>query len=103
MSVEMKPIGNRVLIEMEPLQETTASGLSLPKSVMESRNKLREGDVIAVGDGRATMTGDIIPMQVKEGSRVLFDPSKGVVVQEGKNGSPDVILFEEIDLYCILR
>lgn len=92
----MKPLGNKVLIRPVEEKQETASGLTIPKSALGS---VQKGTVIAAGKGAATMSGDLIPMEVGEGDEVLFPRNEGIEI-EFKDET--ILLFHETDLYCIL-
>jgi len=64
----MKPMGDQILLKAEKIQETTKSGIILTSNV----NNYSDADVIAVGTGLFTQTGDKIPMTVKVGSKVIL-------------------------------
>tara|TARA_R110001583_G_scaffold11926_4_gene53237 strand:+ start:3446 stop:3739 length:294 start_codon:yes stop_codon:yes gene_type:complete len=66
--MKMKPMGDQILLKKEKGQETTKSGIILSAST----NNYESAEVIAIGPGLYTQTGDRIPMTVKEGSRVLL-------------------------------
>ena len=66
--MKMKPMGDQVLLKGEKVQETTKSGIILTSNV----NNYSEAEVIAVGDGLFTQTGDRIPMTVWKGAKVLL-------------------------------
>ena len=66
--MKMKPMGDQILLKAEKVQETTKSGIILTSNV----NNYSDADVIAVGTGLFTQTGDKIPMTVKVGSKVIL-------------------------------
>lgn len=65
------PLGDRVLIQIPPREEKTASGIIIPETVGEERTDSRRGKVVAVGEGKYD-DGKLVPMQVKKGDEVLF-------------------------------
>ena len=65
--MKMKPMGDQILLRAEKVQETTKSGIILTSSV----NNYSDADVIAVGTGLFTQTGDKIPMTVTVNDRVI--------------------------------
>jgi chaperonin GroES len=93
----MRPLGNRVVVCPNEEERTTKSGLVLPSTMTEN---IQKGTVIAVGRGAATMSGDLIPMEVQVGDTVLFSKHKGIEMT-GPEGEK-VLLFHETDLFCIL-
>lgn len=82
MNLKFKPLEDRVLIERSEAQNKTAGGIIIPDSAKE---KPVEGEIIAIGDGKVTSEGKIIPMKVKPGDKVLFGKWSGTEVKlEGK-------------------
>ena len=67
MATKVKPLGDRVLVEPQEKEETTASGLVLPDTAKE---RPQEGKVIAVGPGRLNDDGKRIAMDIKAGDVV---------------------------------
>src|SRR5919109_350792 len=70
---KIKPLGNRVLVRRSKAQ-TSKGGILLPDSAQE---KPREGEVIAAGNGKANENGQIEPMSIQVGNRILFGPYAG--------------------------
>lgn len=68
--MNIKPLSNHVLIEPVKEEEKTKAGIFLPDTA--SKEKSEEGVVIAVGPGKKTDDGKIVPMSVKPGDKVLF-------------------------------
>jgi chaperonin GroES len=68
-ATKVKPLGDRVLIQPEDRETTTASGLVLPDTAKE---KPQEGTVMAVGAGRVNDDGVTVALVVKEGDKVLY-------------------------------
>ena len=66
----IKPLSDHVLIEPLRQEEKTKSGILLPETA--EKEKPEQGKIIAVGPGKKTEDGKIIPMEVKEGDVVLF-------------------------------
>lgn len=91
----IKPLGDRVIIEAVAKEETTASGIVLPETAKE---KPQEGKIVAVGSG-AVKDGQRIPLEVKEGDRVLFSKYAGTEVKfEGR----ELLIMRESDILAIL-
>ena len=79
MSVNIKPLEDRVLVQSLEAEQTTASGLVIPDTAKE---KPQEGKVIAVGPGRFDSEGDKrIPLDVKVGDVVIFSKYGGTEVK----------------------
>ncbi|MDQ0194025.1 MULTISPECIES: co-chaperone GroES [Paenibacillus] len=91
----IKPLGERVLVEASEAEETTSFGIVLPDS---SKEKPQEGKVIAVGSG-ALKDGVRVPLEVKEGDRVIFSKYAGTEIKyEGK----EYLIMKESDIHAIL-
>ena len=69
MANNMIPLGDRVIVRRDDAEEKTKGGILLPSG---SQEKPREGVVITVGPGRITEHGDLIPMAVEKGQRIMF-------------------------------
>ena len=83
MSIAIKPLGDRVLVEAEEKAEETRSGIIIPKNAEEGSGAVSIGKVIAVGDGRETDEGRVIKPKVEVGQRVAFSWGEKVEI-EGK-------------------
>jgi len=66
----IKPLSDHILIEPVKEEEKTKSGIFLPETASKERSE--EGKVVAVGPGKRNEKGDIIPVSVKPGDKVLF-------------------------------
>ncbi|MBC7251615.1 MAG: co-chaperone GroES [Anaerolineae bacterium] len=98
MSIKLKPLGDRVVVEPVEQEEKTASGIILPETAKE---KPQEGIVIAVGPGRRDEAGKRIPMELKEGDRVLYAKYAGTEVKLG--GDKKVLILKESDILAIVE
>ena len=92
----IRPLGDRVLIRPIQWEETTKSGIVLPDT---AREKPQKGEVIAVGPGRFDEDGDRIPMDVKQGDRVLFAKYAGT---ELKIDEDEFLILSEKDILAIV-
>ncbi len=91
MSLNIKPLADRVVIEAAIAEEKTASGLIIPDTAKE---KPMRGKVVAVGPGKKDE-----PTTVKVGDTVLYGKYAGTEIQvEGK----DFLIMRESDLYAII-
>lgn len=97
MSLKLKPLGNRVVIEPAESEEVTAGGIVLPETAKE---KPQKGTVIAAGPGDRDESGKRIPMDVKEGDSVLFAKYAGT---EFKLDGKKLLILRETDLLAILE
>jgi len=91
-ATKVKPLGDRVLVEPQEKEETTASGLVLPDTAKE---RPQEGKVIAVGPGRLNDEGKRIAMDVKAGDVVVYSKFAGTEYSE--NGT-DYLVLRESDI-----
>ena len=76
--VKIKPLGDRVLVRPIEKEEKKKSGLIIPDTAKE---KPLEGKVLAVGKGKATEDGKILPMDVKVGDQVLYGKYAGTEIK----------------------
>lgn len=96
MSITLKPLGNRVVVEPVEQEEITAGGIVLPETAKE---KPQKGLVISVGPGDRDDDGDYIPMDVKQGDTVLFAKYAGTEIKiDGKK----LLILRESDLLAIV-
>ncbi len=93
---KLRPLGDRVVVRPIEQEEVTASGIVLPDT---AREKPQRGEVIAVGPGRLDDDGDRMPMEVKEGERVLFAKYAGTEVKVGEN---EFLIISEKDILAIV-
>jgi chaperonin GroES len=96
MSISLKPLGNRVVIEPVEQEEMTAGGIVLPETAKE---KPQKGSIVAVGPGDRDENGKRIPLDVKEGDTVLFAKYSGT---EFKLDGKKLLILRESDLLAIL-
>ena len=97
MALEIKPLGDRVVVEPIEKEETTPSGLVLPETAKE---KPQEGNVLAVGPGRLNDDGTRVPLDVKVGDRVLYAKYAGT---EFKMDDKRYLILGEKDILAILQ
>ncbi|MBP1702214.1 MAG: groES [Chloroflexi bacterium] len=96
MAINLKPLGNRVVIEPLESEEVTAGGIVLPETAKE---KPQKGKVISTGPGDRDEDGKYIPMDVKTGDTVLFAKYAGTEIKvEGKK----LLILRESDLLAIV-
>jgi chaperonin GroES len=91
MSVNVKPIADRVLVEPSPAEQTTASGIIIPDTAKE---KPQRGKVVAVGIGKKDE-----PMTVKAGDNILYGKYAGTEITiEGK----EYLIMRESDIFAVI-
>ena len=88
--MRVRPLHDRVLIKRVEEQETVRGGIIIPDTAKE---KPQEGEVVAVGTGKRLESGQIIPLEVKEGDRVLFGKYSGTEIKV--EGTDYLILRED--------
>ena len=76
----LKPLADRVLVEVDVEESKTAGGILLPDT---AQKKSQKGTVIAIGSGKVLDNGERLPFEVAVGDRVLFAKYSGVDIQEG--------------------
>ena len=78
--MNLKPLGDRLIVELLEEEETTVSGIVLPDTAKE---KPQRGSVLAVGPGPRDEDGECIPMDVAEGDEVVFSKYGGTEIKLG--------------------
>ena len=76
----LKPLADRVLVEVDVEESKTAGGILLPDT---AQKKSQKGTVIAIGSGKVLDNGERLPFEVAVGDRVLFAKYSGVEIEEG--------------------
>ena len=92
----IKPLGDRVIIELVEQEEKTASGIVLPDSAQE---KPQEGKVVAVGSGRVNDKGEKVALEVSTGDRIIFSKFAGTEV---KYEGTEYLILREDDILAIV-
>ena len=92
----IKPLGERVVIEVAESDVTTASGIVLPDTAKE---KPQKGKVVAVGTGKLLENGQRAGLEVKEGDSVVFSKYSG---SEIKVDDKDYLIVRESDILAFL-
>lgn len=95
------PLGDRIVVKQSKQEEVRASGLVIPDT---AREKPQMGEVIAVGPGRVDDNGKRVPIDVKNGDRVLYAKYSGQEVPRGVFGSDDeeYMILKENDILAKL-
>ncbi|BBW98301.1 MULTISPECIES: co-chaperone GroES [Geobacillus] len=93
----LKPLGDRIVIEVVETEEKTASGIVLPDTAKE---KPQEGRVVAVGAGRVLDNGQRVAPEVEVGDRIIFSKYAGTEVKyDGK----EYLILRESDILAVIR
>ncbi len=94
--MNVKPLEDRIVVEPSEAETTTVSGLVIPDTAKE---KPQQGKVLAVGPGRTTDDGKVVPMAVKVGDTVLYSKYGGTEVSiQGK----DLLILAGRDVLAII-
>jgi chaperonin GroES len=92
----LKPLGDKVVVEVIDEPQTTASGIVLPDTAKE---KSQRGKVIAVGSGKLLDSGERVALEVKEGDTVVFAKYGGTEINlDGK----ELMILSERDIHAIV-
>ena len=95
--LKLKPLGARVVVKALDREEVTKSGIVLPDTAKE---KPQEGRVMAVGPGDRDEDGKRIPVELKEGDRVLFQKYAGT---EFKLEGEELLILSEKDVLAVIE
>ena len=95
--VKLQPLGDRVVLEREASESTTAGGIVLPDA---AQDKPARGTIVSVGEGRLLEDGSRGTLQVKVGDRVIFSSYAGEVFKVGEN---EFLLMREDDILAIIE
>ena len=94
--MHFRPLHDRVVVQRIDAEEKTAGGIIIPDTAKE---KPQEGEVIAVGPGARNEQGQLVPLDVRPGDRVLFGKWSGTEVKiEGQ----DLLIMKESDLLGVI-
>jgi chaperonin GroES len=90
--MDLKPLGDRLIVEVLEDEETTDSGIVLPDTAKE---KPQRGRVLAVGPGARNEDGEFVPMDLAEGDEIIFSKYGGTEV---KLGTDEYLILRESDV-----
>jgi chaperonin GroES len=93
----IRPLADRVIVRRVEEVAKTASGLYIPD---QHKEKPAEGIVVAIGIGRRTESGNLIPLEVKAGDKVLFGKYAG---SEADTGGEKLLILREEEILAILE
>jgi len=94
--VNIRPLYDRVVVRRLDAETTTKTGIIIPGSATEKPN---QGEVVAVGNGAQTDKGDLRPLAVKTGDRILFRKHSGT---ELKVEDEELLVMNESDILAIV-
>ena len=95
--MKLRPLADRVIVKRLENETKTASGIVIPDNAAE---KPDQGEVLAVGAGKRNDKGELAPMSVKVGDRVLFGKYSGQTV---KVDGDELLVMREEDLFAVVE
>jgi chaperonin GroES len=95
-SINIKPLEDRIVIKQVEAEQTTASGLVIPDTAKE---KPQEGEVLAVGPGRIDDNGNRVPLDVTVGDKVIYSKYGGTEV---KYGGEEYLILSARDILAVI-
>lgn len=101
MKMQLQPLYDKIVVEIADKQEMTSeTGLTYTKNMSISNNTTMTGTVKAVGEGRLLADGNIVPMKVKVGDKVLYSKMQGESFNDGKT---DYTIISEAHILTIIK
>ncbi|HMQ79954.1 MAG TPA: co-chaperone GroES [Ignavibacteria bacterium] len=94
--MNLKPLGDRVIVKPKAPEEVTKGGIILPDTAQE---KPMEGEVVAIGNGKSDDNGKRIAMDLKVGDKVLYGKYSGTEV---KVNDEEYLIMRESDVYAVI-
>ncbi len=95
--MKIRPLQDRILVKRIEEEETTAGGIIIPDTAKE---KPMEGKVVAVGRGKVSEDGKLMPLDLKKGDRILFSKYAGTEV---KIGGEEHLIMREDDVLGVIE
>lgn len=95
--MKIRPLHDRIVVRRKEEEQTTAGGILLPGAAAEKPN---QGEVIAVGTGRVTNEGKVLPLAVKVGDTVVFGKYSGS--NTIKIDGEELLILNESEIYGII-
>ena len=94
--MKFRPLHDRVVVRRLDAEEKTAGGIIIPDTAKE---KPQEGEVVAVGPGARNEKGEVVPLEVKAGDRILFGKWSGTEV---KIDGEELLIMKESDIMGVV-
>ena len=94
--LNIKPLGDRIVVKPMEAEETTKGGIILPDTAKE---KPVEGTIVAAGPGRKSDDGKIVEMEVKVGEKILYGKYSGTEITIG---GEEYLIMRESDIFAIV-
>ena len=95
--MNIRPLHDRVIIKRKEEERTSPGGIVIPDTATE---KPIRGEIVAVGKGKSTDSGDVRPLDVKVGDNVLFGKYSGTEV---KVDGEDLLVMREEDIMAVIE
>jgi chaperonin GroES len=95
--MKFRPLHDRVVVRRVTEEQKTSGGIIIPDTAKE---KPQEGEIVAVGPGARNEKGEIVPLDVKAGDRVLFGKWSGT---ETKIDGEELLIMKESDIMAIIE
>ncbi len=95
--MNLKPLGDRVIIKADEVETKTATGLYIAK---ETKERPQTGEIVAVGEGKLDKDGNLVPVPVKVGDRVVYGKFGGTEIE--LDGAEYLIMRSD-DLYGVFE
>ena len=94
--MNVKPLGDRVLVKQLEAKETTKGGIVIPDTAKE---KPQEGEIVAVGEGKKTDDGKVIALSLKKGDKILYGKYSGTEINvDGE----EYLIIREDDILAVV-
>lgn len=95
--MSLTPLHDRVLVKPSQPEEVTRGGIIIPDTAKE---KPQQGQIVAVGNGKITEDGKVLPLQVKAGDNVLYGKYAGTeITVDGE----EMLIMRESDIFAIVK
>ena len=95
--MQFRPLHDRVLVRRIDAEEKTSGGIIIPDTAKE---KPQQGEIVAAGAGARNEKGELVPLDVKKGDRVLFGKWSGTEV---KIDGQDLLIMKESDVMGVIE
>ena len=96
--MDIKPLGDRIVVKPLEAQEKTKGGIVIPDTAKE---KPQEGKVVAVGRGKLVESGQVHPLEVKVGDRILYGKYSGSEINTAEGS--ELLIMREEDVLAIVK
>ncbi len=95
--MNLQPLEDRIVVRPAEAEEKTASGLVIPDSAKE---KPQQGEVLAVGPGRRSDSGELIPLDISVGDKVVYSKYGGTEISDD---GEDLLILAGRDILAIVK